>query len=286
MAKHISKNGKVYYSSDSNKAVRSAFTGTKGKELDFRTDAEISEKLNKRFDVLNLLTNQCISGSARSLIVYGPAGVGKSYGVETALASADCIHTIVKGFSTKIGLLRTLYRYRHPGNVIVFDDCDAVLYDETCLGLLKAVCDTTDKRTVSYMTNATIYPEDDELNAIPPTFEFEGTVIFITNTDFENPKPRLAEHTAAMISRSHYIDLQMKSKRDYIVRIKQVIAQGLFNSLNLTEAQSVDVVRYIEDNTNELRELSLRVALKIGGLRKDSPDNWMDIADITVKRNG
>ena len=49
MAKHISKNGKVYYSSDSNKAVRSAFTGTKGKELDFRTDAEISEKLNKRF---------------------------------------------------------------------------------------------------------------------------------------------------------------------------------------------------------------------------------------------
>ena len=45
----------------------------------FESDMEIWNKLEKRFRVLETLTDHCLNGSARSLIVYGPAGLGKSY---------------------------------------------------------------------------------------------------------------------------------------------------------------------------------------------------------------
>ena len=50
-------------------------------ENQVETDIEIWNKLDKRFRVLETLTNHCIKGSARSLIVHGPAGLGKSYTV-------------------------------------------------------------------------------------------------------------------------------------------------------------------------------------------------------------
>ena len=194
------------------------------------SDIDIWNKLDKRFRVLETLTNHCIKGSARSLIVHGPAGLGKSYTVEKALEDWDPemkYHTIVKGGATKIGLLRTLYQYRNKKNVVVFDDCDSILLDLDCISLLKAACDTTEKRKISYLSNDKI-PAEGEAGVIPSTWVFEGTVIFITNTDFENTAKKLQDHTSAMISRSHYISLAMKTRRDYIIRIKQVVSQGLF----------------------------------------------------------
>ena len=85
-----------------------------------------------------------------------------------------------------------------------------------------------------------------------------------------------------MISRSHYIDLRMVTKRDYLIRIKQVVAQGLFGSM-LTVDQISKVMDYIEVNVDTLRELSLRMALKIGQLCVDM-DDWKDVADVTCKR--
>ena len=251
------------------------------------SDIEIWNKLDKRFRVLETLTNHCIKGSARSLIVHGPAGLGKSYTVEKALEAWDPTmkyHTIMKGGATKIGLLKTLYQFRNKKNVIVFDDCDSVLLDLDCVSLLKAACDTTETRRISYLSNDKI-PAEGENGTIPSTWTFEGTIIFITNTDFENTAKKLQDHTSAMISRSHYISLGMKTKRDYVIRIKQVVTQGLFKGLGLGADEIKDVMDYIDNNIDSLRELSLRMALKLGGLRKDSPDVWMDLADVTCTRN-
>ena len=88
------------------------------------SDAEIWAKLEKSFKVLEILTKAAIDGQCRSLIVYGPAGLGKSYTVEKCLESSGVNHAIIKGGSTKIGLLKTLYQYRNKGDVVVFDDCE------------------------------------------------------------------------------------------------------------------------------------------------------------------
>ena len=131
MARKISKNGKVYYTSNDT-GSRSAFDPASAEEfVDYNvSDEEIRAKLDKRFNVLERVTHKCINGDISSLIVYGPAGVGKSFGVKAALDNADCRYKFVSGYATKIGLVKTLYSYRHKGDVVVCDEWESVLFDE------------------------------------------------------------------------------------------------------------------------------------------------------------
>lgn len=250
-----------------------------------RNEDVVWAEIDKTFSVLQTLTEKCCEGSIRSLIVYGPPGLGKSFTVEKVLTRYNIPdENVISGTSTKVGLLRSLYRCRFPGQVVVFDDCDSVLQDEQCISLLKAALDSSDTRRISYLSNAVIYPEDDELNPIPSTFEFEGTVIFITNQDFENCPKKIKPHCDALLSRSLYLDLRMKTKIDYFIRIKQVVALGLFDKIGLSEDEIVDVVKYIRENLDSMRELSVRMAFHLGTLRKSIGDDWREFADRSVRR--
>lgn len=250
------------------------------------SDEQIEQRIAERFDILDTLTESCITGVSRALIVSGPAGLGKSFTVENRLRAWDpteANHTIVKGYVRATGLVKLLYRYRNHGQVIVFDDADAIFFDDVSLNLLKAVCDTTERRRVSWLSEGKLI-DDESAELVPRNFDFDGTIIFISNYDFDamiDKGHKLAPHLQALVSRSHYIDLAMKTRRDYLVRIRQVIGLGLLDHLTIDE--QADVVTFIECNHDSLREMSLRIAIKIGALRKQS-DNWEKIARITCCR--
>lgn len=250
------------------------------------SDQEILAKLQERFDILELMTRTAISGQTKALIVSGPPGLGKSYTVEKEMEDWDPTgerYTIVKGYVRPTGLYKLLWQHRRPNNIIVFDDSDKVFTDDNSLNFLKTVCDTTETRRVSYLAETKLFDEKESMN-IPNSFVFEGTIIFITNTDFDryiNSNHRLAPHLSALVSRSHYIDLAMRTRRDFIVRIKQVVAIGLLAQQGLDFQQQKDVVDFIDEHKYDLRELSLRMAIKIGNLRKTFPDSWKKMAKIT-----
>lgn len=250
------------------------------------TDDEIDARIAERFEILDVLAEACTLGNARALIVSGPAGLGKSYTIEKRLAEWDpneVNHTIVKGYVRATGLVKLLYQYRNEGQVIVFDDADSIFFDDVSLNLLKAVCDTTDRRRVSWLSEGKLI-DDETAELIPRSFDFNGTIIFISNYDFDamiDKGHKLAPHLAALVSRSHYIDLAMKSRRDYLVRIRQVIREGLLGEL--TFKQRSDVITFIEKNNESLRELSLRMAIKLGALAKQGGD-WEKVARITCCR--
>ena len=167
--------------------------------------------------------------------------------------------------------------------VVVFDDADAIFFDDVSLNLLKAVCDTTERRRVSWLSEGKLI-DDETAVMIPRSFDFEGTIIFISNYDFDAMIDRghkLAPHLEALMSRAMYIDLGMKNKRDYFIRIKQVIADGMLNSF--TAEQQNDILSFIEENIDSLHELSLRMALKIADLVKIST-NWRNMARATCMR--
>jgi len=253
------------------------------------TDAQIEAKLNERFSVLEDLANAAVTGEARALIVSGPAGLGKSFTIEKVLNDYDpseSVYTIVKGYVRATGIIRLLYQFRHPGNVIVFDDADSVFFDDVALNLLKAACDTCDRRVISYMTENQM--EDEDGGIIPKSFDFEGTVIFITNMSFDREIDRgskLAPHFTALISRSHYVDLAMHTKRDYLIRIKMICREGMLRMNGCNKQEEADVVDFIEKHADQLRELSLRMALKLAALRKTSPERWEKMARVTCLRN-
>ena len=119
---------------------------------------------------------------------------------------------------------------------------------------------------------------------IPRQFQFDGTIVFISNLDFDaiaDKGGKLAPHLQAMISRSHYIDLAMKTRRDYLIRMKQVIKEGLLSKRGLSKSQERKVVRFIEKNQDYIREFSLRIAIKLGDLIKRNERTFEKMAKVT-----
>lgn len=256
------------------------------------TDEEIVERLRQRFDVLKDMTRAVKEGNVRAMIVTGPPGVGKSFGVDEVLSKDDLFNTlgqrkpryeIVKGAMSAIGLYAKLYEYSEKGNVIVFDDCDSVLLDDLSLNILKAALDSSKKRTISWNTDSRILRSE----GIPDKFEFKAGAIFITNIKFENVRSKkLQDHLAALESRCHYIDLQMDTEREKCLRIKQIVADGMLDSYEFEPEQRDEVVDFVMENRNKMRELSLRTVLKIADLRKSFANNWKAVAEVTVMKRG
>jgi hypothetical protein len=258
-----------------------------------QTDDQILERLNERFNILNQMTQAVKDGHVKAMIVSGPPGVGKSFGVEHVLQKADLLNTlaekkpkfeIVKGRMSAVGLYCKLYEFSEKGNVIVFDDCDDILMEEQSLNTLKGALDSSERRWISWNTDSRILRSE----GIPDRFEFKGAAIFITNIKFAHVKSkRLRGHLDALESRCHYIDLEMDTAREKILRIKQVVNDaGMLERYNFTEPELVrdELLQYVVDNQDNLRELSLRTVLKLGELRKSFPGAWEAMSRTTCMK--
>ena len=258
--------------------------------IQFESDQEIDTRLRERFEILTELVNQAVSGDVRALIVSGPPGLGKSYTIEKALEASDpneLNHRIVRGYVKATGLYKLLWQYKEKGQVLVFDDADTIFFDDTSLNMLKAVCDSTEKRKVSYLAEGYLIDEE-TATRLPKHFEFNGTIIFLTNYDFDvmiDKGHKLAPHLQALVSRAHYVDLAMKTARDYLVRIKQVVSAGLLDNIGLDKFSQKEVMEFIDSNHDKLRELSLRIALKVAAIRKGGSSRWKATAKVTCCRN-
>lgn len=190
----------------------------------------------------------------------------------------------IKGFIRPTGLYQTLYRHRHKGHVVVFDDLDSIFDTIDSLNLLKAACDTTERRFVSWGSLTKM--EDDFGDKLPTTFEFEGSVIFISNIDFlseiEMGSKRSA-HLKAIISRAHYIDMEIKTIRDYIVRIKQVVNdEHMIDERIPNKKLRAEILEYVEKNADKFRELDLRSVLKMTDLVNINANTWRSMTQTTL----
>ena len=252
------------------------------------TDEETIERLRERFQILEDMTRACKKGDVRAMIVTGPPGVGKSFGVEKVLGKHDMIATlsekapkyqVVKGAMSAIGLYCKLFNYADKDNVLVFDDCDSILQEDLSLNILKASLDSKKTRRIHWNTDSFKLRNE----GVPDSFEFKGSAIFITNIKFENVKSKkMRDHLAAIESRCHYIDLTIDSEREKMLRIKQIVSDGMLKSHMLDDETHERVVDFIDINKKNLRELSLRTVLKVADLAKAFPNNWEAMAENTV----
>ena len=188
--------------------------------------------INERFDFLERATTMVGEGRQASMVVSGAGGLGKSYTVRKALEKLGlCDKTLentcegvppngafvfIKGFSTPKAMYRSLYD--NNGSVIIFDDCDSVLSNNTAVSILKAALDSYDKRIIDYGSERKSKKEEE--NPLPNRFEFTGQVIFITNIDSD-------ELDQAIRSRSMVIDVSMKTE-EIIERMSQIMKEETF----------------------------------------------------------
>lgn len=276
------------------------------------TDDKIKERIAERFDVMDEMIQSAAEGEIRGVVVTGPPGVGKSFGVAKALRNSIELPQLeailswdsesgqpkppavnkeqnekdieerfkfVSGHCTPLKLFEILYEGSAPNMVTVFDDCDGVLRNEDALNLFKVALDTTaEKRIMTWNSTR-------ERAEVPNKFEFKGSIIVITNINFENPEkasPAMAEHLGAIMSRVYYIDLAITNVRDKYLHIEGVCKDhDLLKSMGLEPLQIEEVMKFFKDNLQYFREVSIRTVQKIAKLCLKH-ENWMRVAVITT----
>lgn len=265
---------------------------------------------HRRFDATSRMVRMTGVGISRSLIIAGSPGVGKTYEVERQLTNLEngqaeeaelgrqdptsnsyrenyFAWRSVTGYTRATSLYMMLYEYRHQRNCLVLDDIDSVFRDENGLNILKAALDSKDVRKISWMSSRPLVKKFDDgtTETIPSTFDYKGSVIFLTNMDFDKmieKKNRMSPHYDALVSRSHYIDIGITSIKERMIRVYDVaIRGGMLERIGLNEEETIEVIEFMASNMNKLREISLRMALKIGELCRADEDNWKTMAEVT-----
>ena len=254
------------------------------------TEDEAMERIADTFLMLDKIVDACAKNIVRGLVVSGPPGIGKSFGVEKQLEAANMFRTlegrdplfeVVSGGVSSIGLYQKLYYNRAPEQVLVFDDADGILFEEESLTLLKAALNSGDKRRICWNKESRVLSVED----IPEQFDFEASIIFMSNVDFErtiSKGSRIAAHLEAIMSRCHYLDLEIGSMRDKLLRIRQIMRDGMLSPYDFTQAQEDAIQAFVVQNAEYMREVSLRAVKKIADFVKVDPNCWEEMAEATL----
>ena len=233
--------------------------------------------INQRFDFVEKLVTMVATGVQPSAVITGEGGLGKTYTVKATLAKcgledltavmaeaeSSCGegYVMVEGYSTAKGLYRTLFE--NNGSIIVFDDCDSILKDPTALNILKGALDSYDTRWVSW--NSEMKESDD----LPRTFEFTGSIIFISNMTQD-------QIDQAIRSRSMMIDLSMTEDQK-IDRMEHIALGGGFLPTYSAE-HKMDALNLLREIKAEVKEISLRTLISVTKIRAANSDGWKDLA--------
>lgn len=275
------------------------------------------KRISLRYSAMERMCRRIVKGGMPSLIVSGPPGLGKSHTALLAIEEQEAegkmanvltfgqdtdedaemaaedkeefdgrLYDVLSGSISAVGLFKALWDTR-KGGVLLLDDTDEVFRDEVCLNLLKNALDSGKKRMLTWRKEAN-WLED---YGIDRTFEFKGHVVFLTNIDFESEiakQGKMAEHFKALIDRSYYLCLTLRTKRDFMIRIRQVAGGKdgmLCTKHGLTEEAAEEVLDYITDNQDRFYNLSLRLTDQIARMRSIDEDGWKDDVEATKMRS-
>jgi len=275
---------------------------------------EATNRILLRYRALERMSKKIVAGKMRSLIVSGPPGLGKSHTMEEAIAESDLVEypvgvtadgledhfegdegyelsetrfvDVISGSITAVGLYIALWNLR-DGGVLFLDDIDEVFRDEVTLNLLKAALDSGKTRRLSWRKEANWLDD----YGIPKTFEFKGHVVFATNIDFEREIEKghkMAEHFKALIDRSMYLCLSLRTKRDFMIRIRQVAEgpEGMLQGVwGLDEEQEQELLDFVTEHRDRFYNLSLRLVGQIADCMLADPEGWMDDVVATKMRS-
>lgn len=164
-------------------------------------DKIVGTDVNWRFKYYEDLAKLTIFKEFKSIFVAGSGGLGKSYTIQQILESEEFVedqdYVYVKGHVSPYALYQLLQE--NSTLPIIFDDCDSVLTDSKSLEILKAVIDSYSVRRVKWLTSL------GARERISRSFEFTGSVIFLSNMPFEKvPQP--------IVSRTVMVDVSMTAQ--------------------------------------------------------------------------
>lgn len=222
------------------------------------------------------------TSAIRGMIVSGDAGVGKTYNVKMALAqigAAGNVEILKGGKITAASLYVKLYQNRQQHRILVLDDCDIIHHQDRqqIIPMLLGATELGPKGEVTWEV-ARKNPLMEAANA-PTKFDFEGSIIWITNDTIEDIAAKAKQWKSALLSRfnmskCYFTDEQKFMYTLYLVQQCDMLGKKCQEHKNGYPKAIIDqALDYMSDHYRDLVEITPRQAIKIADImhyQKDS----------------
>ena len=224
--------------------------------------------------------NSAING----MIVSGDAGTGKTYTIKKALRDTNHqnnVEYIKGGKITAASLYVKLYLNRAKHRIIVLDDCDIIHHAEKrqIIPMLLGAAELGHNREVSWET-ARKNPLMEEFN-VPHQFQFEGTIIWITNDRKEDIGRAVKQWKAAIFSRFNFAECNFTDEQKFMYTIHLVQNADMLgkNCEEFAGGYPEETIReaaeYMSSNYRSLVEVTPRIAIKIADILHHNTDTTL-----------
>ena len=222
--------------------------------------------------------NSAING----LIVSGDAGIGKTHTVKSALKAAGVANNVeyIKGGKiTAASLYVKLYLNRAKHRIVVLDDCDIIHHQEKkqIVPMLLGATELGQKGDVSWEVarrNALMEEYD-----VPTRFDFEGSIIWITNDTVEDIAKAVKQWKQAIFSRfntakCYFTDEQKFMYTMYLAEQLDMLGANCQEFPGGYSDETIDTaIDYMNDNYRNLVEVTPRQAIKIADIVHHTDDD-------------
>lgn len=251
----------------------------------------IVKRVTNRFKSIQQIAEIFVTGKSaqRGLLISGDAGTGKSHYVKQAFISTNTTKKVdyqkSKSFTAPT-LYAKLWENRFAGDVVVFDDCSLEAMTgadfRKLVDFWKGALElTSGPRMIGYET-ANKNQLFKELG-IDSEFDFQGSIIWITNTRFEKLAKKFNDHWDAVKGRFIPIEIFLTKEEKYMYTCYLVEECDMLgkNCDAKKGGYSEDIIEetmeYLSDNYDDFKEITPRIAIKVADTMTVYPTMWKTI---------
>jgi hypothetical protein len=242
-----------------------------------------------KFSTIHKICKLFVTGnsSQKGIIISGDAGTGKSHYAKQAFIDTNTTHRVSYNKSksfTAAAFYVKLFLHRHPGDVVVFDDCQLEHltgkdFKEVVTMLLGATEMTKGERILGWERASMNQLMRD--NNVDSEFDFQGSIIWITNSSFKFLAKKMGSHWEAIQSRFIQIPVYLNEQEKLLYTLYLLEEIGMLEGDKCETKEGgfskeiiKETIKYIRNNYKYMPNVTARVAAKIADMMEEFPEEW------------
>jgi len=253
------------------------------------TSNPIVQDVINRFQTVQKISSIFATGNMaqKGIIISGDAGTGKSHYVKQAFVETGKTESVDMNKSvsfTAAAFYVKLFLNRNAGDVVVFDDCNLAGSTggdkKAIIDMLKGAMEMTKGERIIGWERAT----QNQLmkdNGVPSQFDFQGSIIWITNYSFEQLAKWAGPHWEAMSSRFIQVPIRLNEQEKlmytlYLLEDIKMLEGDICETFEGGYPQEIvdTTIKYIRKNYKDMTNVTARIAAKIADTMYNFPNDW------------
>lgn len=242
-----------------------------------------------RFNTVYKICKVFVTGNSaqKGIIISGDAGTGKSHYVKEAFVDTKTTDKVDYSKSktyTAAALYVRLFLNKEAGDVVVFDDCalehiTGKDFRDVVSMILGATEMTKGKRIIGWERAAKNQLMKD--NDVPHEFDFQGSIIWITNSSFEQLAKKFGAHWEAFQSRFIQVPIRLNEQEKLLYTLYLLEEIGMLTGKRCETKEGgyskeivSETIKYIRKNYKYMNNVTARVAAQIADTMEQFPEEW------------